>query len=358
MSRRTVALLYGGISPEHDVSIVSARSVFASIDDTRYHVIPIAIDRQGKWWLGESSTAPDPGAFPTEYQVTFLPGGRGQAVAFHAATGEAKELHFDIALPILHGQGGEDGSIQGTLETARIPYVGSGVMASAVCMDKQVTKALLRDAGVPVTPFLSLTRPETPQLSDLKSALGGEIFFVKPARLGSSIGISKVATEKELATAVAMAFDQDEKVIIETMVAGREIECGVLQRDSDNLLATWPSEISLTSNAHAFYTYDAKYNDPDAVRLDVRASIDDECAERVKDVSVRAFRALGCEGMARVDFFLKDNGELLVNEVNTIPGFTSHSMYPKMIESAGTTYRELLDILLEQAVARFVERDS
>ena len=353
MSRRTVALLYGGISPEHDVSIISARSVFASIDDTRYDVIPIAIDRQGRWWLGESTGAPDPSAFPSEYQVALVPGGGGQAVAFHAATGKAKELHFDIALPILHGQGGEDGGIQGTLETARIPYVGSGVLASAVCMDKQVTKALLRDAGVPVTPFLSLSRPETPQLSDLKRALGGEIFFVKPARLGSSIGISKVATEKELENALALAFNQDEKVIVETMVTGREIECGVLQRDSDDLLATWPSEISLRTDTHAFYTYDAKYNDPDAVRLDVRAGIDEACAERVKEISLRAFRALGCEGMARVDFFLKENGELLVNEVNTIPGFTSHSMYPKMIESAGISYRELLDILLKQAVARF-----
>lgn len=204
-----------------------------------------------------------------------------------------------IALPILHGQGGEDGSIQGTLETARIPFMGSGVLASAVCIDKQVTKALLRDAGVPVTPFLSLTRPEKPHLSDLKSALGGEIFFVKPARLGSSIGISKVATEGELSSALALAFDQD-----------------------------------------------------------VRADIDETCAARVQDMSIRAYRALGCEGMARVDFFLKDNGDLLVNEVNTIPGFTSHSMYPKMIESAGISYRELLDILLKQAVARFVERHS
>lgn len=258
-----------------------------------------------------------------------------------------------IALPILHGQGGEDGSIQGMLETARIPFMGGGVLASAVCIDKQVTKALLRDAGVPVTPFLSLTRPEKPQLSDLKSALGGEIFFVKPARLGSSIGISKVATEGELSSALALAFDQDEKVLIETMVVGREIECGVLQRGPDDLLATWPSEISLTSDAHAFYTYDAKYNDPDAVRLDVRADIDETCGARVQDMSIRAYRALGCEGMARVDFFLKDNGDLLVNEVNTIPGFTSHSMYPKMIESAGISYRELLDILLKQAVARF-----
>ncbi len=358
MSRKTVALLYGGISPEHDVSIVSARSVFASIDNRGYHVIPIAIDRQGRWWLGESTTAPDPGSFSSEYQVTLVPGGRGQALAFNAGSGAVMELNFDIALPVLHGQGGEDGSIQGTLETARIPYVGSGILASAACMDKQVTKALLRDAGVPVTPFLSLTRAETSQLSDLKSALGGEIFFVKPARLGSSIGISKVATEEELINALALAFDQDEKVIIETMVAGREIECGVLQRNSDDLLATWPSEISLTTDTHAFYTYDAKYNDPDAVRLDVQASVDEECAERVKDISVRAFRALGCEGMARVDFFLKDNGDLLVNEVNTIPGFTSHSMYPKMIESAGITYKELLDILLKQAVSRFVGRDG
>ncbi|WP_312319692.1 D-alanine--D-alanine ligase family protein [Stenotrophomonas sp.] len=355
MSKKTVALLYGGISPEHEVSIVSARSVFESIDSARYHVIPIAIDRQGRWWLGESTAAPDPSAFPSEYGVTLLPGGRGQALAFHTVTGETKELHFDIALPVLHGQGGEDGSIQGLLETARIPYVGSGVLASAACMDKQVTKGLLRDAGVPVTPFLSLTRTETPQLSDLKRALGGETFFVKPARLGSSIGISKVATESELANALALAFDQDEKVIIETMVVGREIECGVLQRGFDDLLATWPSEISLTSDNHAFYTYDAKYNDPGAVRLDIRANIDAACAERVQYLSLRAFRVLGCEGMARVDFFLKDNGDLLVNEVNTIPGFTSHSMYPKMIEAAGITYTALLDVLMQQAVARHAQ---
>jgi len=349
VTRKTVALLYGGISPEHDVSVVSARSVFASIDDSRYHVIPIAIDRQGRWWLGDSATAPDQSAFPGEYQVTLLPGGRGEALAFHAATGSVKQLHFDIAIPILHGQGGEDGRIQGMLETARIPYVGSGVLASAVCMDKQVTKALLRDAGVPVTPFLTLTRPETPLFSELKSTLGGEIFFVKPARLGSSIGISKVSTQSELSSALALAFDQDEKVLIETMVVGREIECGVLQRDSNELLATWPSEISLTSDTHAFYTYDAKYNDPDAVRLDVRASLDEACAEQVKDISIRAFRALGCEGMARVDFFLTVNGGLLVNEVNTIPGFTSHSMYPKMIEAAGISYTELLNTLLQAA---------
>lgn len=352
MEKKHIALLYGGTSPEHEVSVLSAKGVFCAIDGTRYDVTPIGIDRKGRWWLGQPGQAPDASTFPSAHQVMLLPGGRGEALALHQTTGQAKAIRFDVVLPILHGTGGEDGSVQGVLETANVPYVGSGILASAVCMDKQVTKALLRDAGLPIARFITATRVNAPDHAAVRNALGGSTFFIKPARLGSSIGISQVSDEASLRSALALAFELDDKVIIEERIVGREIECGVLQTGSDDLLATWPSEIAVVSNAHAFYTYEAKYKDPEAVRLDVRAEVDEECAQRVQDISRTAFRVLGCAGMARVDFFLTPSGELLINEVNTIPGFTSHSMYPRMLGEADVPYPLLLDTLLKQAFCR------
>jgi D-alanine-D-alanine ligase len=335
--RVRVAVIAGGRSSEHDISVASARSVIEGLDPDRYDVQTIEIHRDGRWALGSGETREL---------------GRPVAETLPVPTGSPPETlgQVDVVLPILHGPFGEDGTVQGLLELAGVPYVGAGVTASALCMDKDLFKAVCRDKGIPVTQSVTVRngdRPENPF---------GYPVFVKPARLGSSVGITKVGAEEELEGAIALARRHDEKVLIEEFVSGVEVECGVLGNREP--IASIPGEIV----AHGFsgvdwYDYSAKY-DEGGMDLRIPPGIPEEQAERVQQLSVEAFVAADCEGMARVDCFVRDDGEVLVNELNTIPGFTATSVYAKLFEASGIPYPDLLDRLIELALERHERRSG
>ncbi len=351
VERLRVALLFGGRSAEHDVSVMSARNVFRALDPERYETVPIGITRSGVWLLLEG------GAFPAAVpengpRVALVPGGGGRLAILSETEGAAPDgsRAVDVVFPVLHGPFGEDGTVQGAAEIAGVPYVGSGVLGSAAAMDKDVAKRLMRDAGLPSARFLSFARGDAPTFEAVAAELGRPV-FVKPARLGSSVGVSKAATAEEFAAAVAEAFRHDRKILVEEYVRGREIECGVLEEGDGSLTASPPGEI-VPSNRHGFYTYEAKYLDDEGAAIKVPADLPREVSDKVRRLAIEAFRALSCEGLARIDFFLREDGRLLVNEVNTLPGFTNISMYPKMFEAAGVSYPELVDRLIRQALTR------
>jgi D-alanine-D-alanine ligase len=347
-----VALLFGGRSAEHDVSVLSAGNVFRALDPARYDTIAISITRLGAWLL----CTPEGGAFPvavpeTGPRVVLVPGGAGRlAVLSECDGGPDVSRVVDVVFPVLHGPFGEDGTVQGVAEIAGVPYVGSGVLGSAAAMDKDVAKRLMRDGGLPIARFLSFVRGDKADFEAVVAELGRPV-FVKPARLGSSVGVSKAGTAQEFERAIAEAFRHDRKILVEEYVRGREIECGVLEAEDGSLTASPPGEI-VPSNRHGFYTYEAKYLDDDGAAIKVPADLAPEVSDKVRKLSIEAFRALGCESMARIDFFLREDGGLIVNEVNTLPGFTNISMYPKVMEALGISYSELVDRLIRHALAR------
>lgn len=327
MTRRVrVAVLMGGRSSEHDISLASARSVLEALDPERYETVTVAIGRDGRWELGTGAA--------TVAETLPVPTG-----SVPATLGEV-----DVVFPVLHGPFGEDGTVQGLLELAGVPYVGPGVTASGLCMDKDLFKAVMRDNGIPVTRNITLRE------GDAVENPFGYPAFVKPARLGSSIGISKVRTEAELAAALELAFRHDEKVLVEEFVSGVEVECGVLGNKEP--IASLPGEIV----AHAdWYDYSAKY-DEGGMDLIVPPRIPEETIARVQELSVQSFVVTECEGMARIDCFVTGDGEVLLNELNTIPGFTATSVYARLFEASGIPYRELLDRLVELALERHQRR--
>ena len=349
MSRRVrVAVLMGGRSSEHEISVASARSVLESLDPERYEAVTVEIDREGKWQLeaGESR-ALEPGA------AGELDEGEGRtAVETLPVPSESVPstlADVDVVIPILHGPFGEDGTVQGLLELAGVPYVGAGVLGSALAMDKDKFKAVMRDAGIPVTRNITLREGD-----ELQNPYDYPV-FVKPARLGSSVGISKVRSEAELAPAVELAFRHDDKVLVEEFVPGVEVECGVLGSNRSPI-ASLPGEIV----SHGFdepdwYDYSAKY-DEGGMDLVVPPRIPQDQVDRVQRLAVESFVAAECDGMARVDFFVREDGEVLVNELNTIPGFTATSVYAKLFEASGVPYPELLDRLVELALERHERR--
>ena len=339
MSRRIrVAIVAGGRSSEHDISLASARSVLEALDPEQYETVTVAIGRDGRWQLGPGHSShalgPGPGSGPAE------------TLPVPATSQEVTQTlgSVDVVLPILHGPFGEDGTVQGLLELAGVPYVGAGVAASAVCMDKDLCKAVLRDRGVPVTRNVTLRAGD-----EIDNPFGFPV-FVKPARLGSSVGITKAHDEAELLAAVALAREHDDKVLIEEFVAGTEVECGVL--GNRRPVASVVGEIVPHSE---WYDYAAKY-DEGGSDIVVPARIPDEQAERVQTLAVESFVATECEGMARVDFFIRADGEVVVNEINTIPGFTSTSVYARLFEASGITYPELLQQLIDLALERHERR--
>jgi D-alanine-D-alanine ligase len=336
-TRRRVAVIAGGRSSEHVISIASAQSVVAALDPERYEATTIAIGRDGRWELAPASLAElEQGSSDEPAQET-LP--------VVAESTPAQVLgRIDVVLPILHGPFGEDGTVQGLLELAGVPYVGAGVAASAVCMDKDLCKAILRDRGIAVA------RNVTIRNGDLPSHPFPYPVFVKPARLGSSVGITKVPSEDELGPAIELARRHDDKVLIEELVAGTEVECGVLGNREP--VASVVGEIV----AHAdWYDYSAKY-DEGGMDLIVPARIPEGVAERVQQIAVESFVATECEGMARIDFFVRPDEEVVVNEINTIPGFTATSVYAKLFEASGIPYPELLDRLIDLALERHERR--
>jgi D-alanine-D-alanine ligase len=335
--RLRVALLAGGRSSEHDISIASARSVLEALDPDRYDVVGIAIGRDGHWALQSRDTdvlGSGPVTEVSQAQTLPVPAEAGTL----AALGDV-----DVALPILHGPFGEDGTVQGLLELAGVPYVGAGVAASALAMDKDLFKKVMRDSGIPVA------RHHTIRLGDTVENPIGYPAFVKPARLGSSVGISKVHAESELPEAVALARRHDEKVLVEEAVTGMEVECGVLGNRQPPPIASLPGRIDTLE--HEWYDYASKY-DEGGMELVIPPELPQRTIELVQQRAVDAFVASECEGMARVDFFVRDDGEVVVNELNTIPGFTATSVYAKLFAASGIAYADLLDRLIELALER------
>ena len=374
VKRITVAVLYGGRSSEHSVSCVSAGAVISHLDSSVYEVIPVGITRDGTWTLGTD----DPEALRIRDRAmpNVDPGGRRVALAVD--TGDRGILRYvdgehageqvarvDVVLPVLHGTNGEDGTVQGLLELSGIPYVGCGVLASAASMDKEFTKVLLGAAGLPIGSQVVLrpgrARPDDDELGRL-----GLPLFVKPARGGSSIGITKVTRVEDLDAAIATARQWDDKVIVEAAIVGREVECGVLQFPDGSVRASQPAELHIPGEgvaaaddrdepggsepSGAFYDFDTKYLD-DVCTFDLPAALPAEQIAELQELAIRAFAALDAEGLSRVDFFVTANGPV-INEVNTMPGFTPISMYPQMWQASGVRYPELLDTLVRTALAR------
>ncbi|HXW27603.1 MAG TPA: D-alanine--D-alanine ligase family protein [Xanthobacteraceae bacterium] len=351
-----VALLFGGRSAEHDVSLMSAANVFRALDPARYEVVPIAVSRAGAWML----CPPGEGRFPAEVPadgplVTLLPGGGGRLVLASDSAVEPP-APVDVIFPVLHGPFGEDGSVQGLAELAGVPFVGASVFASAAAMDKDAAKRLLRDAGLPIVKFRTLTPADAPSFAELVAELGRPL-FVKPARLGSSVGVGKADSAEEFDAALREAFRHDRKVLVEECMRAREVECGVLEDADGTLTTSLPGEI-VPTNRYAFYTYEAKYLDEDGAVLKIPADLPKAVVKRVQDLSLQAFRALGCEAMARVDFFLRPDMSVVVSEVNTIPGFTNISMYPLAFQASGVSYPALIDRLIRHALARAGRTDA
>jgi D-alanine-D-alanine ligase len=361
----------GGRSSEHAISLASAQSVIAALDPERYDVVEVEIGRDGRWSVGSGHVPRELGPVPgigsprASDPVTKGPGpvpGTGVTrpqVPLPATSGEVAATLGDVevVLPILHGPFGEDGALQGVLEMADVAYVGAGVAASAVCMDKDLFKAVMRDQGIPVTRNVTLraagsvageagdARPETWGASP-ENPFGYPV-FVKPARLGSSVGISKAHDEGELRAAVALAFEHDEKVLVEEFVSGVEVEVGVLGNHEP--VASLVGEIVVTHNE--WYDWEAKYEEGE-MDLVVPARITDEQTLRVQQLAVQAFVATECEGIARVDCFVREDGAVLVNELNTMPGFTATSVYAKLFEASGVPYAELLERAIDLALER------
>jgi D-alanine-D-alanine ligase len=327
VSRLRLAILAGGRSSEHDVSLASARSVLESLDPERYDVVTVAIGRDGRWELGSGD------------------GSVAETLPVPAANAPATLGSVDVVLPILHGPFGEDGTVQGLLELAGVPYVGAGVAASALCMDKDLFKKVLRDSGIAVARHVALRDGER-----VENPFGFPC-FVKPARLGSSVGITKAHDATELEGAVALAFRHDDKVLIEEFLDGVEVEVGVLGNREP--VASIPGQI--VPLGHEWYDYASKY-DEGGMDLLIPPELPDSVVEQVQRAAIESFRVTECEGMARVDCFVVEGDRVVVNELNTIPGFTSTSVYAKLFEASGVPYRELLERLVALAVERHDRR--
>jgi D-alanine-D-alanine ligase len=346
-----VALLFGGKSAEHEISLISARNIVAAMDKKKYDIVAIGIDKQGRWHFDQGAKLLLGGAAAkvefgdARNAAAILPGSTTTPLV--RRTGAAGLGGIDVVFPILHGPFGEDGTVQGLLKLANLPFVGAGVLGSAVGMDKDVMKRLLRDAGIAIGKFMAFERSDKISFAKVKRTLGMPL-FVKPANLGSSVGISKVAKPGQFIAAIKEAFRYDNKIVIEEFIAGREIECSVL--GNDHPIASLPGEIVVNRD---FYSYDAKYLDTNGSRLEIPAKLPAKVIKEIRRTAVQVYKALCCQGMGRVDFFVQANGRVLVNEINTIPGFTKISMYPKMWEATGISYAQLIDRLIGLALERF-----
>ncbi len=350
-----IAILFGGRSAEHEVSLQSAKNVIAALDNKKYHPILIGISKSGEWMLYEDAafllnaenprlTARD----KTSNIVALTPQSSGKLISLTHPTLRQK---IDVVFPVLHGTFGEDGTVQGLLKLAHVPFVGAGVLGSAVGMDKDIMKRLLRDADIPIAKFLTFRRTDPLNIDAVIKKLKLPI-FVKPANLGSSVGIAKAKTAHELKRAIADAFRYDKKIIMEEYILGRELECAVL---GNNLpIASVPGEVIPQKE---FYSYEAKYIDENGAITEIPARIPQRTMRTIQNMAIKTFQTLSVEGFARVDFFLTPRGKVIVNEINTIPGFTAISMYPKLMEASGVSYAELLDELIRLAQERFTEEE-
>lgn len=351
MSKIRVAVLFGGASSEHDISLKSAAFIIDNIPREKYDVVCIGITKKGRWLYYPGGVASVPSGEwerdPDCASAILSPDPIHRGIVT-TENGNATVKKIDVVFPVLHGRNGEDGTIQGLLEMARIPYVGCGVLASAACMDKATTHTILDYNGIRTARWRQLLEHEMNHLPEkcreIEHALGGYPLFVKPANAGSSIGVSRVENEEELIAGVKLAFSHDEKVIVEEEIRGRELEVACFGYDSP--FASFVGEID---SCKQFYDFDAKYNLPDS-KLTIPAELPIEVSREIQKTAVKAYKAMGCKGLSRVDFFLTEKNEIIVNEINTMPGFTSISMYPKLMEHLGMQPSYLIDKLIEQAI--------
>ncbi len=353
MSKLRVGIVFGGKSAEHEVSLQSAKNIVDAIDKTKFDVVLLGIDKQGQWHINDAANylvnANDPARIAlhrSEKNLAVVPGQDTQQLI--EATHGNPLAQLDVIFPIVHGTLGEDGSLQGMLRMANLPFVGSGVLGSAVSMDKDVAKRLLRDAGLNVAPFVTLTRSTRNRMSfaDITAKLGLPL-FIKPANQGSSVGVSKVSNEQQFIIAMDLAFEFDNKVVVETGIKGREIECAVLGNEDPQ--ASTCGEIVVSTD---FYSYDTKYIDEKGAQVVVPANLPAEINDKIRAIAIEAYQALDCAGMARVDVFLTEDNQVIINELNTLPGFTNISMYPKLWQASGIDYQSLITRLIELALER------
>ncbi|MGA0563274.1 D-alanine--D-alanine ligase family protein [Ancylobacter sp. VNQ12] len=348
-NRLRIAVLYGGRSAEHDVSVMSGTNVMRALDPAKYDAVAIFITRDGRWLAGRFENdvldTPESGT-----ELCLVPGGKGRIVAIPAG-GVPHELPaVDLLFPVLHGLPGEDGSVQGLADVAGVALVGCGILGSATALDKDIAKRLYIEAGLPTARAVTIREGAAPSFAELKATLGLPV-FIKPARQGSSVGVSKVATEADYAAALAEGFRYDRKLLAEEFIRGREIELSVLEDPEGGLFVSRPGEIR-PAESHGFYSYDAKYIDADGAAIIVPAQLPAEVEAKLQAMAADAFRALGCDGLARADFFVTEDMRILVNELNTMPGFTNISMYPKAMVASGVSYPEIIDRLVAHGLAR------
>lgn len=352
MNRKKIAVLFGGCSPEHEVSRVSAHSVISNLSEDKYEIYCVGITKDGRWYLyeGPLDAIPD-GSWEKSEQKrpAFLTPDRSVKGILITGSGRSEVLPVDCVFPVLHGKNGEDGTVQGLLQLSGLPYVGCGTLSSAVCMDKAITHTLLSGVGIQQAKYLWFYYPrylENPDKVRIKiGARLGFPVFVKPAGSGSSVGVSRVEREEDLEAAIRLAATEGEKILVEEAVLGQEVECAVLG-NAEPEAAPMIGEIAASA---AFYDYDDKYKSGKS-KLYIPAHLSDEVTQELRSIAVRAYRTLGCRGFARVDFFVRGGNEILLNELNTIPGFTPISMYPKLWEASGLPYGDLLSRLIEFAL--------
>ncbi len=355
-TKKRVGILYGGKSPEHEVSLQSARNIIDAIDPKLFDVVPIAISKDGVWTLPEPDHLfrhPDDPLKITlvesEHKLALRP---GSPSPIFVLDGTAEFTNLDVIFPVLHGAFGEDGSIQGVLKYLDIPYVGPGILGSAVGMDKDIMKRLLRDAGIRNSKWVLVHQHEREEVNfdTIRSSLGLPM-FIKPANLGSSVGVHRVENETEFFAGLDDALSYDPKVIIEEAISGRELECAVL--GNEHVLASAIGEV-ITS--HTVYSYEAKYLDSEGSKSVIPAPLDEDTQARLQAISIEVYKVVNAEGLSRVDSFLTEAGEIIVNEINTIPGFTDISMYPKLWAETGMSQTDLLTKLLNLGIARHEQR--
>ena len=354
-NKMCVALLFGGMSSEHEVSCVSVGNFVRNIDRSKYEVLTVGITKEGRWLYTEATAEQMADGsweeLPGNMPCVISPDRADHGMILFTPDGRVEKMHLDVVIPVLHGLWGEDGTVQGLLELAGIAYVGCGVLASSVCMDKAVANALFEANGVPHTKWVAANRWEIEKdlegvCAGVEQKLGWPV-FVKPANAGSSVGISKVSNQEELKAAIALALENDRKVVFEAFVDGQEVECAVI--GSDPAVATRPGEILAGAE---FYTYDDKYKNGVSQTV-IPAHLPEAKLDEVKTYAAMAYTALNCEGLARCDFFVEKNtGRVLINEINTFPGFTAIIMYPKLMEHEGLPVPQLIDRLIALAVER------
>ncbi len=357
MGKKNVAVLFGGKSAEHEVSLRSAKNIVNSLNKDVYNPVLIGIDKKGDWHHIESTDFllsnenPDLSTITSSTDIVmFPPECRGRLLRI----GTSKPpIEIDVVFPVLHGPLGEDGTVQGLLKIAHVPFVGSGVLGSSAGMDKDIMKRLLKEAEIPIGKFITAASADgVPSFAEIEEKLGLPV-FIKPANMGSSVGVTMAHTEEEYKAGTETAFQFDLKIIIEEYIAGREIECSVLEEDEVRA-----SVIGEIKPSHDFYSYEAKYVDENGAALVIPADLPADIMKKGQDLAIRTFKILAAEGFGRVDMFLTDDGTIYVNEINTIPGFTKISMYPKLWEATGMSYESLIDRLIRKALSRFEKEEK